>query len=120
MQIQLLPAQPNDEHPSNQPDAHPERQSDEPLTAIFRPDETWREQLNSLRRGSPNTQARSFVNDGLSEEHHATGAASWDGRPRDEDDDIREDEEDGEVDEVNVTGEGDVGKVWRAKKTLRK
>lgn len=97
------------------------------LTQIFRPDEAgeWRERLHAMRQASQSTRERG-ANDGrLSDERHpslTSGAAAWDGHPREDDDedDGKEEEEEGDVDEVNVTGEGEGGKVWRARKTLRK
>ena len=97
------------------------------LTAIFRPDEAgqWRERLNAMQQASQSARARGASDTVLSDERHpslGSGAASWGVQQRDEDDDDdgKEEEEEGEVDEVNVIGEGEGEKVWRARKTLRK
>lgn len=130
-QIQLLPPKHlSDGKQSQQLESDQEQSSDtEPsqLTAIFRPDEAgeWRERLNAMRQASSQgAHVKGTSDAGLSDEHHplVSGAASWDGQSREEedDDDNKDEDEDGEVDEVNVTGEGEGGKVWRARKTLRK
>jgi striatin 1/3/4 len=130
-QIQLFPPpQLGDSKHSQQFESEQVQSSDtesSQLTAIFRPDEAgeWRERLNTMRQASSHSAHVKGTSDtGLSDERHplGSGAASWDGQLREEedDDDGKEEEEDGEVDEVNVTGEGEGGKVWRARKTLRK
>jgi striatin 1/3/4 len=131
-QRQLPPPQQLGDDRQSEPLGSEQTQSSETehsqLTAIFRPDEAgeWRERLNAMRQGSQNSHAGRASDAGLSDERHpslTSGAASWDAQPReddDDDDDGKEEEEDGEVDEVNVTGEGEDGKVWRARKTLRK
>ncbi|KIJ29882.1 hypothetical protein M422DRAFT_235064, partial [Sphaerobolus stellatus SS14] len=89
----------------------------EPVTAIFRPDETWREQLQNarLKGGEGDTHEVGQITStmGIS--------TPWDVTPRDEDDDMKDnEEEDDDVEEVNIIGEGgETAKVWRAKKTLR-
>ena len=127
-QRQLLPSQQmNDGRQPEQLESERVPSSDsEPsqLTQIFRPDEAgeWRERLNAMRQISQSTREKGDEN-GLSDERHpslTSGAAAWDGHSREDEDDGKEEEEDGEVDEVNVTGEGEGGKVWRARKTLRK
>jgi len=73
-----------------------------------------------MRQASQNANVRRTDGLGLSDEHFTVGAASWDERTREDEEDGKEDDEDNDVDEVNVTGEADGGKVWRARKTLRK
>lgn len=91
----------------------------EPVTAIFRPDDTWRDQLRRAGEASLNAPE-----DATPEQLHfksVSGAASWDGRsPDDEDDDAREEEDDTEAEEVNLADENEGSKVWRAKRILRK
>lgn len=91
----------------------------EPVTVIFRPDDTWRDQLRRAREASLNAPE-----DATSEQLHfknVSGAESWDGRsPDDEDDDAREEEDDTEAEEVNLADENEGSKVWRAKRILRK
>ncbi|KAF8574175.1 WD40 repeat-like protein [Ramaria rubella] len=127
-QIQLLPQQLQDDKTPDRLESEQVPLSDnEPsqLTAIFRPDEAgeWREQLKAMRQASQNAHPRSLDDTSVSHDHHpnvvATGAASWDGRQPEDEDDSKADEDDGEAEEVNVTGEGNGGKVWRARRTLR-
>ncbi|KAF7311631.1 Striatin-related protein [Mycena kentingensis (nom. inval.)] len=77
------------------------------LTAIFRPDDNneWRERLRLSHEASE--QARS-----------ARDAQQGWGQ-RGDDDDGSNEEGDVEDDETNVVSEGDGGKVWRPKRTLR-
>ena len=123
-QIQLLPPpQLSENKECEQLDRErPSETEASQLTAIFRPDEAgeWKERLNAMRQASQNANARRPDGLGLSDEHFVVGAASWDGRTREDEEDGKEDDEDNDVDEVNVTGEADGGKVWRARKTLRK
>lgn len=90
----------------------------EPITAIFRPGpgDSWREQL---RLASEN--ARLKLDGVISQEDQSIdGTTTWDISARDEEDDLKDDDED-EADDDNITGDGgEGGKVWRAKKTLRK
>lgn len=90
----------------------------EPVTAIFRPDDTWRDQL---RRAGEASMKASESHSVQSHIRNMSGAASWDGRTLDDDDDeVREDEEDAEADEVNLPDENEGSKVWRVKRILRK
>jgi striatin 1/3/4 len=75
-------------------------------TSIFRPDDKgeWREKL-----GLPYTGPMGALAD-----------SAWDRRPRDEDEDVKEDDSEVEEDVSNVLGEGEGTKVWKTKRTLRK
>jgi striatin 1/3/4 len=75
-------------------------------TSIFRPDDKgeWREKL-----GLPYTGPTGALAD-----------SAWDRRPRDDDDDVKEDDPEVEEDVSNVLGEGEGTKVWKTKRTLRK
>lgn len=87
------------------------------LTAIFRPDEggSWKEKLRLAHEASEQAHA------GQSGEAGISGAASWERRSRDEEEDIKAEEEpDVEEEEGADIEEGDGGKVWKAKRTLRK
>lgn len=85
------------------------------LTAIFRPDEDgeWKEKLRQAHEASE--QARAGQGSAIS------GAASWERRSREEEDEGKNDDEP-EVEEEEGTeiGESESGKVWKAKRTLRK
>lgn len=96
--------------------AEPDKEADsEPrsLTAIFRPDDRgeWRERLRQSHEASE--QARLLRDTPL-----ANGSA-WDRRPGEEGDGK---EEEAEVDEDESTeiSEGEGGKLWKPKRTLRK
>lgn len=85
------------------------------LTAIFRPDEDgeWKEKLRLAHEASE--QAHAGQSSAMS------GAASWERRSReDEDEGKNDDEAEVEEDEGTEIGEGESGKVWKAKRTLRK
>lgn len=83
------------------------------LTAIFRPDADgeWKEKLRLSHEAE---QARMGRSDG----NMSNGA--WDRRPREDDEEGKEEEGEVEDDESSVLGEGDGTKVWKAKRTLRK
>jgi striatin 1/3/4 len=94
----------------------PEKESDsEPrsLTAIFRPDAggEWREKLRASHEASE--QAR------LLRETPMGNGNPWGGRGGDEDD-VKDEEPDVDDDESSVVGDGEGGKLWKAKRTLRK
>ncbi|KAH9966499.1 WD40-repeat-containing domain protein [Russula dissimulans] len=96
--------QPNGQSP-------PHREKDETIlesqsrTSIYRPDDKgeWREKLGLPYGGPAGTLADS----------------AWDRRPREDDEDVKEDEPEADEDESNVLGEGEGTKVWRTKRTLR-
>lgn len=110
------------QHPIGQPSQPPQLQTQqlekeregesEPrqLTAIFRPDDDWKERLRLANEASE--QAR------LSGQAGSSGS-SWE-RRREDEEDVKEDDGDVEEEESSVVGEGDNGKVWKAKRTLRK
>lgn len=75
------------------------------LTAIFRPDEEWKERLREQAKQSRDIQP--------------TGVGAWD-RRRDDDDDVRDEEPEIEEDETTMVGDGETSKTWKAKRTLRK
>ncbi|KII88898.1 hypothetical protein PLICRDRAFT_40536 [Plicaturopsis crispa FD-325 SS-3] len=109
------------QHPIGQPPQPPQLQTQqlekeregesEPrqLTAIFRPDDDWKERLRLANEASE--QAR------LSGQAGSSGS-SWE-RRREDEEDVKEDDGDVEEEESSVVGEGDNGKVWKAKRTLR-
>lgn len=80
-----------------------DKEGEEPsrVTAIFRPDEHWRERLKLSHEAEQARQA---------------GSASWDTR----DDDVKEDEGEVEDEDASVVGESEGTKVWKPKRTLRK
>ncbi|GJJ12461.1 hypothetical protein Clacol_006703 [Clathrus columnatus] len=89
----------------------------EPLTAIFRPDETWRDQLR--RAGQASVKVSEDANLDQIHSKIVSGAASWDSRSQDEEDDVREDDEDAETEDVSLADENEGSKVWRVKRMLR-
>ncbi|PFH45663.1 hypothetical protein AMATHDRAFT_71259 [Amanita thiersii Skay4041] len=74
------------------------------LTAIFRPDEDWKEKLRDQARQQRDNQL--------------SGASAWD-RRRDDDDELRDEEPDMDEDESTMVGEGETTKRWKARRTLR-
>lgn len=75
-------------------------------TSIYRPDDKgeWREKVGLSYTSPTGSMADS----------------AWDRRPREEDEDIKDEEPEVEEDESNVLGESEGTKVWRTKRTLRK
>lgn len=71
------------------------------ITAIFRPDEGWKDRLRLSHEA---------------EQAGRSGAGSW-GR---EDDDGKDEEGEVEDEDTSVVGEGEGSKVWKPKRTLRK
>jgi len=102
---QILPPQ-----EESQRDKDPEEPEAQQLTAIFRPDEDWRAQF--VRGNRPADQT---VNG-------PAGTGQWDDRPASEshEDGSKEEEEDNEVEDAGLTSDSENGKVWRARRTLRK
>ncbi|KAF5391840.1 hypothetical protein D9757_001679 [Collybiopsis confluens] len=88
------------------PDSEPQQ-----LTAIFRPDDAgeWKEKLRQAHDASEQLR--------LARESQAAGS-SWEGR-REFDDELKEDEGEVEEDDSSEVSEGDGGKVWKARRTLR-
>lgn len=85
-------------------------------TAIFRPDADFREKL----RLSQEAAERARLDQSGQHSVPISGAASWERRARDEDDEGKEEEPEVEEDESTVIGEGEGTKAWKAKRTLRK
>lgn len=116
-QVQLQPQQPA---PAGQPQGEgKEGEGDNQptqLTAIFRPDDAgeWKERLRLSHEASEQARASQAGESTLS------GAASWERRSREEEEE--KSEEDTEVDEEEGAEIGDSqgGKVWKPKRTLRK
>jgi striatin 1/3/4 len=112
---QPSPGQPQSSPTIPQGDKEREAESEgRQLTAIFRPDGEWRENLRLSHEASEQARSARESQSGL-----LSGVNSWD-RHRDDDEDVKE--EDGEVedDDASVIGEGEGTKVWKAKRTLRK
>lgn len=109
---QQQPSQQQAQADNNEGDAAAQQPNS--LTAIFRPDQDgeWKEKLRLAHEASE--QSRAGQSSAIS------GAASWERRSRDEEDEGKNDEEP-EVEEEEGTeiGEGESGKVWKAKRTLR-
>lgn len=90
-----------------------EGDGEQPMTtAIFRPGDDWREKLRMSHEAAE--QAR------LDAGQAASGAASWERRTRDEEDDVKDEEGEIEDEDAGVIGDSDSGKVWKARRTLRK
>jgi len=84
-------------------------------TAIFRPDADFREKL----RLSQEAAERARLEQSGQHDMPISGAASWERRARDEDDEGKDEEPEVEEDESTVIGEGEGTKAWKAKRTLR-
>ncbi|KAH9829146.1 WD40 repeat-like protein [Rhodofomes roseus] len=84
-------------------------------TAIFRPDADFREKL----RLSQEAAERARLEQSGQHSMPISGAASWERRARDEDDEGKDEEPEVEEDESSVIGEGEETKAWKAKRTLR-
>ncbi|EMD38667.1 hypothetical protein CERSUDRAFT_82942 [Gelatoporia subvermispora B] len=97
-----------------QSDAKGKTREGEPITAIFRPGEDWKEQLRQSHQAAEQARQESGQT-GVP----VSGAAMWEGRTRDEEDESKEEEPEVEDDESSVVGEGDGSKIWKAKRTLR-
>lgn len=88
-----------------------------PLTAIFRPDEggEWKEKLRQAHEASELARAGQPAGSAVS------GAASWERRSGDEEEEVKSDEEpDVEDEDATDIGDSDSGKIWKVKRTLRK
>ncbi|KAI5124053.1 hypothetical protein M0805_003882 [Coniferiporia weirii] len=87
--------------------AKPDGSEPQQLTAIFRPDEEWKERLERAR-------TERFSSQGMP----ASGVSAWDGSEKEEEDVEREDVEMDEDDASSTTSDDD-GKIWRPRRTLR-
>lgn len=106
--------------PSHQPPPQPQHHEKEKeaegegrqLTAIFRPDDAgeWKEKLRQSHEASEQARLERSGQAGM------IGGSSW----RHDDDDVKEEEGEIEDDEASTASDGDDGKVWKAKRTLRK
>lgn len=97
--------------PIEQP-SHKEDES-EPATAIFRPDEDWQSQFVRGSRLSGPPQG--------TQSGGPPGAAQWDSRSDEQHEDgtiSRDDDDDNDM-EDGTSSEGENGKVWRNRRTLR-
>ncbi|PCH38704.1 WD40 repeat-like protein [Wolfiporia cocos MD-104 SS10] len=93
-----------------------EGESEQPLgTAIFRPGDDWREKLRLSHESAEQARLEQSGAGTIS----LSGAASWERRTRDEEDDSKEEDTEMEDEESSVIGEGEGTKVWKAKRTLR-
>ena len=107
---QLPSSQPASVQPGQTSDADRDKEEtmfeSQSRTSIFRPDDKgeWREKLGLPYSGPTGALADS----------------AWDRRPRDDDEDVKEDDPEVEEDVSNVLGEGEGTKVWKTKRTLRK
>ncbi|KAH9951500.1 WD40 repeat-like protein [Amylocystis lapponica] len=85
------------------------------LTAIFRPDDDWKEKL----RISHDTAEQARLDRSAQAGMLVSGAASWERRTHEEEEEVKEEEAEIEDEESSVIGESEGGKVWKAKRTLR-
>lgn len=103
--------------PHSQTDKNGEAESENrQLTAIFRPDDAgeWKEKLRLSHEAAEKAKmAREFS------QATATGSGSWD-RQHEEEEDVKEEEGEVEDEESTLIGDGEGGKLWKAKRTLRK
>ena len=115
----LQPAPPELSQPQQQAESKEAEGAGQPgsLTAIFRPDDDgqWKEKLRLAHEASEQSRAAQTGEAGIS------GAASWERRSIDEEEDGKsEDEPEVEEEEGADIEESEGGKVWKAKRTLRK
>lgn len=85
-------------------------------TAIFRPDQDWKEKLRISHEQAE--QAR-LEKSGGQPASAVSGAASWEQRARDDEEEPKDEEPEIEEDDATDVGEGDSEKSWKAKRTLR-
>ncbi|KZT74248.1 WD40 repeat-like protein [Daedalea quercina L-15889] len=84
-------------------------------TAIFRPDADFREKLRLSQEAAERARFDQSGQHGVP----ISGAASWEQRARDEDDEGKDEEPEVDEDESTVIGEGEGTKAWKTKRTLR-
>lgn len=101
--LQLQTQQVNKENQDRTEGAEPQQ-----LTAIFRPDGEWKEQLERAR-------SERFP----SQDSQRSGASAWDGMSK-EDEDVEKEDVEMDDDETSSTTSDDDGKLWRPRRTLRK
>ncbi|CAL1703983.1 unnamed protein product [Somion occarium] len=81
------------------------------LTAIFRPDEDFKEKLRLSHEAADRARL---------EAGSLSGAASWEQRSQGDEEEVRDEEPaDMEDEEGTEVGEGEDAKIWKAKRTLR-
>ncbi|EPQ58098.1 WD40 repeat-like protein [Gloeophyllum trabeum ATCC 11539] len=101
---------------SQPPQSQENRDGDEPrpLTAIFRPDDDWKEKLRLSHEAAQQAQLERSGPSGMS----PMGIVSWQRDTREEEEEAKEEEEEAE-EESSVLGEGEGTKVWKTRRTLR-
>ncbi|EGO21685.1 hypothetical protein SERLADRAFT_474407 [Serpula lacrymans var. lacrymans S7.9] len=121
-QQQQSSSQPQQAQASNQQQSEKEQKENSDfesrqLTAIFRPDEAgdWKEKLRS--QYEQQAKMHRLIDDRPGQ--YISGAASWDRRSREDEEDVKEDEGELEEDESTVVGDGEDSKLWKPKRTLR-
>lgn len=87
----------------------PEGSEPQQLTAIFRPDSDFRERLERARSEKSGHQQQIPL-----------GVSAWDASAKEDDEDGKEEEPEIDDDDATSTNSEDDGKIWRARRTLRK
>ena len=116
-QVQLQPAQQQEQMQQEGKETEGDAQRTSPagqLTAIFRDEDgKWQEKL---REAHEQAQRQGQMGPAV------PGAASWERRSQHDEEEVAKSEEEPEVEEEEGTeiGDGESGKLWKAKRTLRK
>lgn len=115
-QVQLQPAQQSESQQEGKETEGESQRTGQQLTAIFRDENgDWRERL---REAYEQTQAGRTSQVGVGA---PSGVASWERRSQGDEEDMgKEEEADVEEEEGTEIGEGESGKIWKPKRTLRK
>lgn len=109
---QLQPASQQAENKEKEGETEPHQ-----LTAIFRPEDA--NMQDKMRMSHEFLERVGHEATGQSGPS-ISGAASWERRNREDDEDGKEEDAEVEDEDSSVIGEGDGAKVWKAKRTLRK
>ncbi|KAH8102891.1 WD40-repeat-containing domain protein [Cristinia sonorae] len=88
---------------------------DQVPTSIFRPDDEWREKIRQSQEAAERARLERDGQPGP----QISGAASWERRAREDDEDGKEDEPEVDEDDASDIGSDEGSKTWKPKKTLR-
>lgn len=92
------------------------------LTAIFRPDSAgeWKERLERARAEKYGLGVGGQMGASAGTGQQVSGVSAWEAPGKDEEEEGKEEEVDMEDDETASTSSEEDGKIWRARRTLRK
>lgn len=113
-QPQHLQTQQNNEDEQEKPEGS--------LTAIFRPDSEFRELLERARAEKAYMEQLESTRSEKAGQHQPipSGVSAWDTNSKEDEEDGKEDEPGIDDDDATSTSSEDDGKMWRARRTLRK